>query len=80
VAVLFVFGEEDSQLCFCFFMVRKKRGGNVYGIYAMAASGRMQYDYKQTKQSPSIIVVSANSNELRPVKSLQEQNSDLCRF
>jgi len=21
----------------------------MYGIYAMAASGRMQYDYKQTK-------------------------------
>jgi hypothetical protein len=42
-------GEEDSRLCFCFFMLRKKRGGNMYGIYAMAASGRMQYDYKQTK-------------------------------
>jgi len=41
-------GGEDSRLCFCFFMLRKKRGGNVYGIYAMAASGRMQYDYKQT--------------------------------
>jgi hypothetical protein len=49
LAVSFVFeGEEDSRLCFCFFMLRKKRGGNVYGIYAMAASGRMQYDYKQT--------------------------------
>jgi len=28
----FVLGEEDSRLCFCFFMLRKKRGGNVYGI------------------------------------------------
>jgi hypothetical protein len=41
-------GEEDSRLCFCFFMLRKKWGGYVYGIYAMAASSRMQYDYKQT--------------------------------
>jgi hypothetical protein len=48
LAVSFVLGEEDSRLCFCFFMLRKKWGGNVYGIYAMAASGRMQYDYKQT--------------------------------
>jgi hypothetical protein len=43
-------GKKDSQLCFCFFMLRKKRGGNMYGIYAMAASGRMQYDYKQNKK------------------------------
>jgi len=50
VAVSFVKGEEDSRLCFCFFMLRKKRGGNVYGIYAMAASGRMQYDYKHTNK------------------------------
>ena len=28
----FVVGEEDSRLCFCFFMLRKKRGGNMYGI------------------------------------------------
>jgi len=28
----FVFGDEDSRLCFCFFTLRKKRGGNVYGI------------------------------------------------
>jgi len=28
----FVFGEEDLRLCFCFFMLRKKQGGNVYGI------------------------------------------------
>jgi hypothetical protein len=27
----FVVGEEDSRLCFCFFMLRKKRGGYVYG-------------------------------------------------
>jgi len=27
-----LFGEEDLRLCFCFFMLRKKRGGNVYGI------------------------------------------------
>jgi len=45
-----VLGEEDLRLCFCFFMLRKKRGGNVYGIYAMATSGRMQYDYKQTNK------------------------------
>jgi len=32
VAVSFVVGEEDSRLCFCFFMLRKKRGGNMYGI------------------------------------------------
>ena len=49
-AVFFVLGEEDLRLCFCFFMLRKKRGGNVYGIYAMATSGRMQYDYKQTNK------------------------------
>ena len=29
---LFVLGEEDLRLCFCFFMLRKKWGGNVYGI------------------------------------------------
>jgi len=32
LAVSFVRGEEDSRLCFCFFMLRKKRGGNMYGI------------------------------------------------
>jgi len=32
VFFFFVSGEEDSRLCFCFFMLRKKRGGNVYGI------------------------------------------------
>ena len=32
LAVSFVLGDEDSRLCFCFFMLRKKRGGNVYGI------------------------------------------------
>jgi len=26
------FGDEDSRLDFCFFMLRKKPGGNVYGI------------------------------------------------
>jgi len=26
----------------------------MYGIYAMAASGRMQYDYKQTKPLDSL--------------------------
>jgi len=41
-------GEEDSRLCFCVFMFQKKWGGNVYGIYSMAASRQMQYDYKQT--------------------------------
>jgi len=25
-------GEEDLRLCFCFFMLLKKRGGNMYGI------------------------------------------------
>jgi hypothetical protein len=39
-----VLGEEDLRLCVCFFMLRKKRGGNVYGI----CHGRMQYDYKKT--------------------------------
>jgi hypothetical protein len=43
-------GKKDSRLCFCFFMLRRKRGGNMYGIYAMAASGRMQYDYIHTYQ------------------------------
>jgi len=32
LAVSFVVGEEDSRLCFCFFMLRKKWGGNVYRI------------------------------------------------
>jgi len=32
LVVSFVSGEEDLQLCFCFFMLRKKRGGNMYGI------------------------------------------------
>jgi len=54
LAVSFVLGDEDSRLCFCFFRLQKKRGGNVYGIYAMAASGRMQYDYKQT--NPGVVV------------------------
>jgi len=30
--VSFVFGGEDSRLCFCFFMLWKKWGGNMYGI------------------------------------------------
>jgi hypothetical protein len=29
LAVSFVKGEEDLRLCFCFFMLQKKRGGNV---------------------------------------------------
>jgi len=29
---LLLSGKEDSRLCFCFFMLRKKRGGNMYGI------------------------------------------------
>jgi len=61
-AVSFVLGEEDSRLCFCFFMLRKKRGGYVYGIYAMAASGRMQYDYKQTNISRSVPLQSTSRN------------------
>jgi len=32
VAVSFVWGEEDSRLCFCFLMLRKKWGGNMYRI------------------------------------------------
>jgi hypothetical protein len=51
----FVLGEEDSRLCFCFFMLRKKRGRNMYGIYAMAASGRMPHDYKQTNKQTGLI-------------------------
>jgi len=27
----FGLGEEDLRLCFCFFMLQKKQGGNVYG-------------------------------------------------
>jgi hypothetical protein len=59
-----VFGEEDSQLCFCFFMLWKKRSGNMYGIYAMAASGRMQYDYKQTNAQILRIKVDLTHNIL----------------
>jgi hypothetical protein len=33
-----------------FLYVTKEAGRNMYGIYAMAASGRMQYDYKQTNK------------------------------
>jgi len=29
---LLLSGEEDLQLCFCFFMLRKKPGGYMYGI------------------------------------------------
>jgi len=29
---LLLIGEEDSRLWFCFFTLRKKRGGNMYGI------------------------------------------------
>jgi len=47
---LLLIGEEDLRLWFCFFMLRKRRGGNMYGIYDMAASGRMQYDYKETNK------------------------------
>jgi len=32
LAVSFVRGEEDLRLCFCFFMLQKKQGGNMYGI------------------------------------------------
>jgi len=27
----FCLGDDDSRLCICFFMLRKKRGGNMYG-------------------------------------------------
>jgi hypothetical protein len=47
-AVSFVKGERGLVTLLLFLMLRKKWGGNMYGIYAMAASGRMQYDYKQT--------------------------------
>jgi len=29
----------------------------MYGIYAMAASGRMQHDYKQTNKPPAFLLV-----------------------
>jgi len=32
VAFWQLFGEEDSQLCFCFFMLWTKRGESMYGI------------------------------------------------
>jgi len=55
LAVSFDKGEEDSQLCFCFLYVTKEAGRKYVGEYAMAASGRMQYDYKQTNRYCEIL-------------------------
>jgi len=49
VAVSFFLGGEDSRLCFCF-LCYGRSGEEMCTGYAMAASGRMQYDYKQSNK------------------------------
>jgi len=49
LAVSFVSGEVDSRLCFVF-LCYGRSGEEMCMGYAMAASGRMQYDYKQTNK------------------------------
>jgi len=44
----FVFGEEDSRLCFLFHYVMEEAGRICVRDMPWPLRGRMQYDYKQT--------------------------------
>jgi len=47
---LFVFGRRGLATLLLFLYVTEEAGRKCVRVYAMAASGRMQYDYKQTNK------------------------------
>jgi len=54
----FVVGEEDSRLCFCFFTLWKKQGGNMYGTSAkVQIDYRLRYAHTRTRAAHSKLPV-----------------------